>query len=110
MLALVIGLAVVSGPAMATHMCQTQLDALTRQWDETGLLPPSKPGQAVVTGRQGHQHTGPEVEYMRQQINRAAHLCSEGKEHEAMLHMDVVRAFLKLPEIAHPPGHRPASR
>ena len=113
MIRTVFGIAILlatSTTAMAAHTCATQLEALSKQWDDTGLLPPGKPGQGVVSGRQGHQHTGPEVEYMRQQINRAAHLCSEGKEHEAVLHMDVVRSFLKLPEIAHPPEHPPERR
>jgi hypothetical protein len=35
----------------------------------------------------------------------AAHLCKDGNEHEAMLRMDVVRAWLKLPEVEHPAAH-----
>jgi hypothetical protein len=38
-------------------------------------------------------------------MNLASHLCAHGKDHEAMLRMDVVRAMLKLPEIRHPAEH-----
>lgn len=29
-------------------------------------------------------------------------LCERGQDHDSMLHMDVVRALHKLPEIQHP--------
>lgn len=43
---------------------------------------------------------------MRSQIRLALRLCNEGKTHEATLRMDVVRAWLKLPEVEHPVDHR----
>ncbi len=43
---------------------------------------------------------------MRSQIRLAFRLCNENESHEAMLRMDVVRAWLKLPEVQHPLGHR----
>lgn len=95
-----------SAPALAQGTCQQQLDQLSQQWNAIGLPPPSKPGQALVTGKYGHQHTGGEVTFMRNQLQSAGHLCSSGQEHEAMLRMDLVRAYLNLPEVAHPPSHR----
>jgi len=43
---------------------------------------------------------------MRSQIRLALRLCNENKSHEAILRMDVVRAWLKLPEVQHPLGYR----
>lgn len=93
-------------PAIAQGTCQQQLARLSQQWNAIGLPPPSKSGQAMVTGKYGHQHTGGEVTFMRNQLRSAGHLCKAGHEHEAMLRMDIVRAYLKLPEVAHPPSHR----
>ena len=33
-------------------------------------------------------------------------MCRQGNDHEALLHLDIVRAFLNLPEIQHPTDHR----
>lgn len=53
-----------------------------------------------------HVHTALEVWYMRSQLRLALRLCQEGKDHEAMVRVDVVRAWLKLPEVRHPVDHR----
>ena len=99
--------AVVCGAAYAAgEDCKKQVDDLGREWAATGLPAPDKPAQARVAGKKGHEHTGAEVNYMRNQTMRASHLCQEGKEHEAMLRMDVVRAWLKLPEVQHPAEHK----
>ena len=94
-----------AGPAFAQETCQQQLDQLTQQWNAIGLPTPSKPGQALVTGRYRHQHSGGEVTFMLNQLRSAGHQCKAGQEHESMLRMDVVRAYLNLPEVAHPASH-----
>jgi hypothetical protein len=43
---------------------------------------------------------------MRFHMAEATTLCKQGSGHEALLHLDIVRAFLKLPEIQHPTDHR----
>jgi hypothetical protein len=78
-----------AGLAFAQPTCQQQLDQLSQQWE----------------ARHGHQHMGPVVTFMRDQLRSAAQLCNAGQEHEAMLRMDVVRAYLSLPEVAHPASH-----
>ena len=94
-----------AGTATAQQNCTQQLDDLTKEWRAISF-PSGKPSQAVSQGKMGHRHAGSEVNFMREQINMAAHLCKDGKEHEAMLRMDVVRAWLKLPEVQHPASHR----
>ena len=92
-------------PPAGSQACSQELDALSGQWNAIGLPPPEKPGQPRVNGRGGHSHTAGEVNFMRNQIGRAARLCKDGNEHEAMLRMDVVRAILKLAEVQHPAAH-----
>ncbi len=99
------------GPAKAVdplpgeQTCSQELRVVSGQWSAIGLAPPEKPGQSRVSGTGGHFHTGGEVSFMRQQMSKAARLCKDGKEHEAMLRMDVVRAILKLAEVQHPASH-----
>ena len=99
-------IAAASLPAMAETSCQQQLDDLTKEWKAISFPTAGKPSAAVATGRKGHRHSGSEVNFMREQIQLAAHLCKDGDEHEAMLRMDVVRSWLKLPEVQHPASHR----
>ena len=74
----IVTLSVLHGHAMANDACSTTLNKLVHDW--TSIVVP------------GPTPTGP---------NR-----SSEPEHEAMLRMDVVRAWLKLPEVEHPADHR----
>ena len=94
-----------AGSAFAAQGCAEQLSDLAKTWGAISFPTPERPSQQIVVGKGGHVHTGPEVLYMKKQITFAAHLCKSGNEHEAMLRMDVVRAWLKLPEVEHPPEH-----
>ena len=85
--------------------CAKELVTLGDQWDAIGLPSPGKPAQGRVYGAAGHTHTGGEVDFMRQQLGKAARSCKAGEEHEAMLRMDAVRAIMKFAEIAHPASH-----
>lgn len=85
--------------------CSQELTVLSGQWDAIGLPAPGKPGQGRVYGGAGHVHTGGEVNFMRQQLGKAARACKAGQEHEAMLRMDAVRAIMKFSEIPHPASH-----
>jgi hypothetical protein len=91
------------GVAKADDACVAELNALVRDWTSIAV-----PGTATTgTGPSAeHEHDAREVWYMRSQIRLALRLCNDGKTHEAMLRMDVVRAWLKLPEVQHPVDHR----
>lgn len=39
---------------------------------------------------------------------RPLFLCQAGKDHQALLQLDVIRAWLGLPASAHPPMHPPS--
>ena len=92
------------GTAFAQQNCMQQLDDLTNDWNAIGFVNPKQNAQ-IVEGQGGHVHTGAQVQYMKTQMTMASHLCKKGEEHEAMLRMDVVRAWLKLPEVQHPAEH-----
>jgi len=98
-----------NAPAPAT--CKQQLDDLSKTLSNLMPFSPAKPSQGRVMGHQGHTHTGIDYNYMNTQMRLARQDCKAGKEHEAMLRMDVVRAVMKLPEVAHPASHNyPPSR
>ena len=88
-------------PRPADDSCKKGLDGLVAQWRSIAV-PGTPPGNAQSPR---HGHTALEVWYMRSQLRLARRLCDEGDEHEAMLRMDVVRAWLKLPEVSHPADH-----
>jgi hypothetical protein len=98
-------LAALGGQAMADDACVTELNKLVHDWTSIAVPGPAATGRDQ-SSTPDHEHAAREVWYMRSQIRLALRLCNEGKTHEAMLRMDVVRAWLKLPEVQHPPDHR----
>lgn len=98
-------LAALHGHAVADDACTAALNKLVHDWTSIAVpgATPTGPNQSSASE---HEHDAQEVWYMRSQIRLALRLCNEGKTHEAMLRMDVVRAWLKLPEVKHPADHR----
>lgn len=97
--------ATLGGSAKADETCVAELNKLVHDWRSIAV-----PGVPAVganpSSKPAHYHDAGEVWYMRSQIRLALRLCNENKSHEAMLRMDVVRAWLKLPEVQHPADHR----
>src|ERR1700704_6684578 len=58
----------VEAVALPQHPCTPALEQLLADWDAAGFEMPSKPGQMIVQGSNGHVSTGPEVTYMINQI------------------------------------------
>jgi len=85
--------------------CKTALDALSKDYAATGLTAPTKTSEAIVRGVKGHRHSGRELTVMRRHFADAQRTCDQGKDHESMLHQDVVRALLNLPAVQHPASH-----
>jgi len=98
-------LATLHGHAAADDACTAALSKLVHEWSSIAIPGPAAPGPNRSSEPE-HEHDAQEVWYMRSQIRLALRLCNEGKTHEAMLRMDVVRAWLKLPEVEHPVDHR----
>ena len=107
--AVALGFLAGAGPARAENACVGAIDRLGAEWDAIGMTSASKPA-ARVSGRGGHAHVQAEVDMMRNHYRRAIALCREGKDHEALLHVDLVRAWLKLPVNPHPASHQERPR
>lgn len=101
----VLAFASISGHAHASNACVLQLNKLVDDWNAIAVPGGSAAGQARPQSPD-HEHSASEVWYMRSQLRLALRLCNEDKDHEAYLRMDVVRAWLKLPEVRHPVDHR----
>jgi hypothetical protein len=93
------------GVAQAENACNSQIEKTKSDWQAISLQPAPKPG-AVSKGVKGHAHIQSAVDSMRFHLSEAITLCKQGNDHAALLHIDVVRAFLNLPEIQHPTDHR----
>lgn len=85
--------------------CKAALDALSKEYQATGLSTPPKPSGGMVHGMKGHTHSGAELTVMREHFMAAKRACDEGRDHDSMLHQDVVRAILNLPPVEHPASH-----
>lgn len=95
---------VASNTAEAEGLCRASLEELSKDW--AAIAVPGPNSRSANPEQEKHQHSSPEVEYMRSQLRLAARRCDEGNDHEALLRMDVVRAWLRLPEVQHPSDHR----
>jgi hypothetical protein len=95
----------IGGHANASNACVLKLNELVDDWNAIAVPGGSAAGQ-VRPQSPDHEHSASEVWYMRSQLRLALRLCNEDNDHEAYLRMDVVRAWLKLPEVRHPVGHR----
>lgn len=103
--AVALGFATTIGAAQTQSTCTAEIEKTRNDWRALNLQPASKPS-AVSKGVKGHEHVQSAVDSMRFHLAEATTLCRYGKDHEALLHLDVVRAFLNLPEIQHPTDHR----
>lgn len=85
--------------------CKAGMDSLSKEYADTGLSMSPKPSGGTVHGVPGHTHSGAELTVMRTHFAEAQRACDAGKEHESMLHQDVVRSILRLPPQEHPASH-----
>jgi hypothetical protein len=96
---------VAAGVGTAHADCNSEIEKTKSDWASLRLEPGSKPS-SLSKGVRGHEHIQAAVTSMRFHLHQARSLCSEGKEHESLLHVNVIRAFLDLPEFQHPTSHR----
>jgi hypothetical protein len=90
---------------VAAAACQSEIERTKSDWRALKLEPGSKPS-SPSKGIGGHEHVQAAVTSMRYHLHEAQTLCDQGKDHEALLHVNVIRAFLDLPEFQHPASHR----
>ena len=101
----VLAFASIGGRANASDACVLKLNSLVDDWNAIAV-PGGSAASPSRTQSPDHEHSTSEIWYMRSQLRLALRLCHEGNDHEAYLRMDVVRAWLKLPEVRHPVDHR----
>jgi len=98
-------LAATVGVARAENVCPSEIERTVSDWKAIHLVPADRPA-AISKGDGMHAHVQQAVDSMRYHLKMAKDRCREGKDHESLLHLDVIRAFLNLPEIQHPVDHR----
>jgi hypothetical protein len=76
--AMLLGRVAPAEAALPVHPCTAELNQLLAEWNEAGFAMPSKPGQAIVRGRNGRVASGGEVAYMAGQIRQAVWDCQDG--------------------------------
>jgi hypothetical protein len=89
---------------IAHAACKSEIEKTKNDWRALKLEPGSKPS-TISKGIPGHEHVQMAVDSMRFHLHQAQELCDEGKDHESLLHVNVIRAFLELPEFQHPASH-----
>lgn len=99
-------LAAGSGIAQAAGVCNSEIEKTKAEWQAIHLEPGSKPSSISKGFPRHHEHIQAAVDSMRIHLKLAEDLCQQGMDHESLLHLDLLRAFLHLPEIQHPTSHR----
>jgi hypothetical protein len=94
----------VAGVGTVHASCNSEIEKTKSDWASLRLEPGSKP-TSLSKGVGGHEHIQAAVTSMRYHLHMAESLCKEGNEHESLLHVNVIRAFLELPEFQHPASH-----
>ena len=72
----------------------TSLSVLLAEWDRAGFVPPSKPGQYRVYGRNGYVTSGPGYNAMVSLIRSAVNDVREGRAREAETKIASARGLL----------------
>lgn len=95
----ILGLGFLAQPSLAqtsvaSLSCGAALAALSADWDAVGYPDPAKPFQAIVVGRNGHEASGAQVIFMRNQLRLAAQDCQSGSDASALQRISKVRALL----------------
>lgn len=98
-LAVTVAVPASASPAPA---CEAQVAEMQAAWK---AVPHPYSKLAEKKTRADHDHNAMAETYMYGQLRQADAQCKGGNDHEALLRLDVVRVWLKLPEIAHPTEH-----
>ena len=91
--------------ALAEGVCKAEIEKAKTEWGALHLDTGGGKPSSIVRGIKGHEHIQAAVTSMRIHLAAATDLCGQGHDHESLLHLGVLRAFLQLPEIQHPADH-----
>nr|CCD32006.1 Hypothetical protein SC2p1_00910 [Methylocystis sp. SC2] len=95
---------IAAGVGTAYADCRSEIEKTKNDWAALRLEPGSKPS-SISKGVGRHEHIQAAVTSMRVHLHEAERLCNEGEDHKSLLHVNVIRAFLDLPEFQHPTSH-----
>jgi hypothetical protein len=88
------GVGTATAPTEQVGTGVTSLSALLAAWDRAGFVPPSKPGQFRVYGRNGYVTSGPGYNAMVSLIRSAVNDVREGRAREAESKIASARGLL----------------
>lgn len=88
-------------------VCQAQLAELysNLQGAPAGVM--GRPGQPPVKLNDGRWYTVSDIDSIRQELHRAARLCRDGKTHDGLNELNLVRRHFDLVALPHPESHGP---
>ena len=89
-LVLIVGQATIAVAAPSDYTCSAKLQALNDKWNVAAFLPPSKPMQARIVGRNGFEISGPDYRYIAGQLAQAQRECETGQEAAALHRTEAV--------------------
>jgi hypothetical protein len=84
----------------ASSSCRASLGDLMSAWNAISFTPPSKPGQAVVSGMKGHSTTGGQFQYMEGLMRRARMDCDRGDAGASIERIAAVRRLLNATRLS----------
>ncbi|HEY7991388.1 MAG TPA: hypothetical protein VID77_08355 [Stellaceae bacterium] len=84
--------------ARAENVCNVEISKTKSDWQALHLQPVNTP-HTVLKGIPGHQHLESDISVAEYHLGRAEMSCNEGNDHLALVHLNVARAILNLPEI-----------
>ncbi len=74
--------------------CSSRLDNLADEWHAISFPTPDKPAVAAVVGRNNHEATGGQINYIQNLIRSAAQLCRDGNNALANQEADQAHAAI----------------
>lgn len=94
-----------AGEVTEAEACQIQLDELGASLRGAPVGAIGRPGQPPVKLDNGKWYPVSEIDSIRQELHRAARLCREGKTHEGLNELNLVRRHFDLAALPHPESH-----
>lgn len=87
--------------------CEAQLAELYSNLQGAPAGAMGRPGQPPVKLNDGRWYTVSDIDSIRQELHRAVRLCRDGKTHDGLNELNLVRRHFDLVALPHPESHGP---
>lgn len=87
--------------------CEAQLTELYSNLQGAPAEALGRPGHPPVKLNDGKWYPVSEIDSIRQELHRAARLCRDGKTHDGLNELNLVRRHFDLVALPHPESHWP---